>query len=152
MLLRSALPDGAVEPVWLGLALTLVVIGTLGARRLHVQGHLLAAAGVLASLSVAVSPISWVHHLVWLAFPFAALAAADRWRIVLGWYVVLLPGLPAIASSAAEAEALPAALAQVLIDLQGLTALAAVLFLPRLIQRRTATGIDEPLRRRESKV
>ena len=130
MLLRSALPDHLVAPVWLVLALLLVAVGTLGAVRLERQGQRLAAVGVLAALSVAVSPISWVHHLVWLTLPIAALAAVGRWRLVVAWWVLLLPGLPALG-----ARLDGSLVGTVVTDLQGLTAVAAVVLLPSLVQR-----------------
>ena len=83
ILLRSALPDRLVGPAWLAVAVLLAVIGLRGAARLERDGNRLAAVAVLACLSVAVSPISWVHHLVWLAFPIAALVAAGRTRLAL---------------------------------------------------------------------
>jgi membrane-associated phospholipid phosphatase len=132
MLLRTPLPESFVSPLWFGLSLLLVVIGTYGAVRLARQGCRLAAVGVLACLSVAVSPISWVHHLVWLAFGLAALVAAGRGRLALGWYLLLLPGLPALAASAQRSGHGPAALWALGVDAQGLSAVAAVLLLPAL--------------------
>ncbi|MGI8682367.1 MAG: glycosyltransferase 87 family protein [Mycobacteriales bacterium] len=67
MLLRSDLPDGLVSPCWLVVSLVLLAVATYGAWRLERAGQRLAAVAVLACLSVAVSPISWVHHLIWLA-------------------------------------------------------------------------------------
>ena len=127
MLLRSGLPEQLVQPGWLLLSLVLVAVGTYGAWRLETGGHRLAAVGVLASLSVAVSPISWVHHLVWLVFPLAALVAAGRTRLALLWWLLLLPGLPALAAPWHGHALL---LGRLVVDLQGLTAVAAVLLLP----------------------
>jgi alpha-1,2-mannosyltransferase len=123
MLLR-ALADGPAEYAWLGCALVLVAVGTWQARRCERAGNRLAAVGVLAALSVAVSPISWVHHLVWLAFPIAALAAAGRWRVVSAWFVVLVVSFPALGRSL---ELPP------LTELQGLSAVAAIFLLPALV-------------------
>ncbi|NUR48115.1 MAG: DUF2029 domain-containing protein, partial [Hamadaea sp.] len=64
---RGALLRAGLSPLWLACALILVVLATWGARRLELRGDRLGAVGVLAALAVAVSPISWVHHLVWLA-------------------------------------------------------------------------------------
>lgn len=136
MLLRSDLPDRLVQPSWLAISLLLLAIGTYGARRLERENQRLAAVGVLASLSVAVSPISWVHHLIWLVLPIAALAAAHRWRLAVAWYVVLLPGLPALGAAAARTGRGPEALWSLVTDLQGLTAVAAVVALPLLCLRR----------------
>ena len=82
-----------------------------------------AAGLVVLALSVAVSPISWVHHLVWLALPIAALAAAGRWWLVTGWFVVLVVSFPSLGHALGWS---------LLTDVQGLTAVAAVLLLPAL--------------------
>ena len=140
MLLRSDLPDGLVSPCWLVVSLVLLAVATYGAWRLERAGQRLAAVAVLACLSVAVSPISWVHHLIWLALPIGALAAAGRWRLAAAWYVVLLPGLPALGDTASRAGYGPPVPWQLITDLQGLTAVAAVLVLPALCRPDPRTG------------
>lgn len=132
MLLRSDLPDSLVQPLWLAVSLLLLIAATYGARRLERDGQRLAAVSVLACLAVAVSPISWVHHLVWLFLPIAALAASGRWTLAGIWYVVLIPGLPALGAAGVRAGPGPVLLWQLVTDLQGLTAIAAVLLLPSL--------------------
>ncbi len=132
MLLRTALPEHLVQPAWLGVAAVLAVVGTLGARRLELDGRRLAAVGVLACLSVAVSPISWVHHLVWLVLPISALVAAGRLRTAAGWYALLVPGLPALGASATASGLLPAWAGHLVTDLQGLSVVLGVVLLPRL--------------------
>lgn len=150
MLLRAGIPDGVVQPVWIALSLLLVVIATRGALWLERDGQRLAAVGVLASLSVAISPISWVHHLVWLVFPISALVAAGRYRTALAWYLLLLPGLPALAAAASESGHGPAFLWALTGDAQGLTAVAAVIALPALCRASNrsptvvADGIPHP--------
>jgi alpha-1,2-mannosyltransferase len=122
MLLRSFEP-GVAEKLWLVLAVLLVAVGTYQAWRCERAGNRLAAVGVLAALSVAVSPISWVHHLVWLVLPISALAAAGRWKLVTAWFVVLVVSFPSLGNSLGWG---------MLTNLQGLTAVAAVLLLPYL--------------------
>lgn len=141
MLLRSDLPDGLVSPCWLVVSLVLLAVATYGAWRLERAGQRLAAVAVLACLSVAVSPISWVHHLIWLALPIGALAVAGRWRLAAAWYVVLLPGLPALGDIASRAGYGPPVLWQLITDLQGLTAVAAVLVLPALCRPGSANRV-----------
>jgi alpha-1,2-mannosyltransferase len=125
MLLRLFGPDGAhnAERLWLLAAVLLVAFGTYQAWRCERAGNRLAAVGVLAALSVAVSPISWVHHLVWLTLPIAALAAAGRWRLVAGWFVVLVVSFPSLGHALGWG---------LVTNVQGLTAVAAVFLLPRL--------------------
>jgi membrane-associated phospholipid phosphatase len=134
MLLRLFGPDGAhnAERLWLLAAVVLVAIGTYQAWRCERDGNRLAAVGVLAALSIAVSPISWVHHLVWLALPIAALAAAGRWRLVAGWAVVLTISFPSLGNALGWG---------LLTNVQGLTAVAAVFLLPHLT--RAAGRYDE---------
>jgi hypothetical protein len=125
MLLRLFGPDGAhnAERLWLLAAVVLVAVGTYQAWRCERAGNRLAAVGVLAALSIAVSPISWVHHLVWLTLPVAALAAAGRWRLVAGWAVVLTISFPSLGHALGWG---------LLTNVQGLTAVAAVFLLPTL--------------------
>jgi alpha-1,2-mannosyltransferase len=134
MLLRLFGPDGAhnAERLWLIAAVVLVAIGTYQAWRCERAGNRLAAVGVLAALSVAVSPISWVHHLVWLTLPIAALAAAGRWRLVAGWFVVLVISFPSLGHALGWG---------LVTNVQGLTAVAAVFLLPSLT--RAAGRCDE---------
>ena len=122
--------DGAhnAERLWLLAAVVLVAVGTYQAWRCERNGNRLAAVGVLAALSIAVSPISWVHHLVWLTLPIAALAAAGRWRLVAGWAVVLTVSFPSIGHALGWG---------LVTNVQGLTAVAAVFLLPTLTR---ATG------------
>lgn len=132
MLLRSGLTDTAATALWLLAALALVVVATAGARRLERAGDRLGAVGVLAALSIAVSPISWVHHLVFLALPLAALVAAGRHRLAAAWAVVLTVSLPSLGTAGLRAGG-PEPFWALVVDAQGLTAVAAVLLLPRLL-------------------
>jgi alpha-1,2-mannosyltransferase len=122
MLLRT-LDAHTAEKVWLVLAVLLVAVGTYQAWRCERAGNRLAAVGVLAALSVAVSPISWVHHLVWLVLPISALAAAQRWKLVAAWFAVLVVSFPSLGNSLGWG---------MLTNAQGLTAVAAVFLLPYL--------------------
>ncbi|WP_157017506.1 glycosyltransferase 87 family protein [Cryptosporangium arvum] len=140
MLLRSGLPE--VPLLWLASALVLVVIGTYGAWRLELSGNRLGAVGVLAALSVAVSPTSWVHHLVWFVLPLAALVAARRYWLSLAWAVVLTVSLPSIGASGLRAGTAHPAFWHLVIDAQGLTAVATVLFLPLLVRSRSDRELE----------
>jgi membrane-associated phospholipid phosphatase len=140
MLLRL-LPDTPAERAWLAAAVVLVAIGTYQAWRCERAGDRLAAVGVLAALSVAVSPISWVHHLVFLAVPIAALAAAGRWRLVVGWYALLVVSFPAIGHALGTAVPSLRYPAELVTDLPGLSAIAAVLLLPWLTVSRVRGSV-----------
>lgn len=123
MLLRAFDDPHTAEKLWLALAVLLVTVGTYQAWRCERNGNRLAAVGVLAALSVAVSPISWVHHLVWLVLPISALAAAGRWKLVTAWFVVLVVSFPSLGNALGWG---------MLTNVQGLTAVASVFLLPYL--------------------
>ena len=121
------------EKLWLVLAVLLVAVGTYQAWRCERAGNRLAAVGVLAALSVAVSPISWVHHLVWLVLPISALAAAQRWKLVTAWFAVLVVSFPSLGNGLGWG---------MLTNVQGLTAVAAVFLLPYLVLSRADGRYD----------
>lgn len=130
MLLRAFSDDTTAERLWLVLAVVLVVIGVAGARRLELAGNRLAAVGTLAAASVAASPISWQHHLVWLVLPIAALVAAGHLRLAAGWAVVLIAPVTTLARQV-DVPILGA----LLVNTCGLTAVVAAVLLPRLVRR-----------------
>jgi alpha-1,2-mannosyltransferase len=140
MLLRTDLSEAAAERAWLACAVVLLVAGVVGARRLELGGDRLAAVGVLAATSVAVSPISWQHHLVWLVLPLAALVHAGRHRLACAWAAVLV--LP-VTTLALQVDV--PVLGALLVNTCGLTAVAAVLLLPRLVTGRADTGLSRDL-------
>jgi membrane-associated phospholipid phosphatase len=133
MLLRATADDGTAERLWLLAAVVLVGVGIAGARRLELAGNRLGAVGTLAATAVAASPISWQHHLVWLALPLAALVAAGRTRLAAVWAVLLIGPVTTLATRID----LPV-LGAFAINTCGLTAVAATFLLPRLVQDRTS--------------
>ncbi|MCY7364666.1 MAG: glycosyltransferase 87 family protein [Frankiaceae bacterium] len=141
MLLRSPLDDHTAQWIWGALALLLLTAATLGARRLHAAGNQLGAVGVLAAASVAVSPISWVHHLVWLVLPLSALVAAGHGRLAAAWAGLLIVSLPSIGSAGLRSDTGHPLLWHLLIDVQGLTAIAAVLLLPTMLSARATRRV-----------
>jgi membrane-associated phospholipid phosphatase len=144
MLLRSGLPEHWASLAWLASALVLAVAGTIGARQLERTGNRLGAVGIMAALSVAVSPISWVHHLVWLVLPLAALVEAGRWRLAAGWAVLLTISLPSLGAAGLRAGTGFPAFWALLVDAQGLTAVATVLFLPLLLRHHRPAAERDP--------
>lgn len=131
MLLRAFSDDATAERLWLVLAVVLGVVGIVGARRLELAGNRLAAVGTLAAASVAASPISWQHHLVWLSLPLAALVAAGRERLAVAWALVLIAPVTTLATRID----IPV-MGALLVNTCGLTAVAATLLLPRLAGNR----------------
>jgi alpha-1,2-mannosyltransferase len=135
MLLRAFPDDATAERLWLVLAVGLVVLGVAGACRLELAGNRLGAVGTLAAASVAASPISWQHHLVWLALPLAALVAAGRGRLAAGWAVLLIAPVTTLATQV-DVPVLGA----LLVNTCGLTAVAATVLLPRLLRRSSSVS------------
>ncbi len=56
----------ATKVAWLVLAVAVTVVAFWWARRSYQEGDLLSATLMVGALSVAVSPISWPHHQLWL--------------------------------------------------------------------------------------
>ena len=84
--LARQLPDGAPTTlVWLAVAAAVGVLAYWRAARHLRDGSPLAAALAVGALSVAVSPISWPHHQLWLVF-------AACWYVLLGGRTALLVG------------------------------------------------------------
>ena len=135
MLLRTTLSEHAAQLLWVALSVPLLAVAAVGGRRLHEAGDRLAAVGVLAAASVAVSPISWVHHLVWLVLPLAAVVAAGRTRIAAAWAALLVVSLPSLGTAGLRSGGGHPVLWHLLIDVQGLTAVAAAVLLPALLLR-----------------
>ena len=130
MLLRATSDDATAERLWLVAAVVLLVVGVAGARRLELDGDRLGAVGVLAATSVAVSPISWQHHLVWLVLPIAALVAAGREWLAAAWALLLVAPVTSLALQV-DVPVLGA----LLVNTCGLTAVAAAVLLPHLVGR-----------------
>lgn len=83
-LLTRQLPDGApVTLIWLVVAAAVAALAYWRASRHLREGEALAATLAVGALSVAVSPISWPHHQLWLV-----LAAA--------WYLLLRGRTPLV--------------------------------------------------------
>lgn len=77
--LVDGLPDPLVVPVWLLLAVPVVVCLVVAGRALR-SGLLLEAAAITGLATLLVSPISWTHHGVWVVPALGALAARARTR------------------------------------------------------------------------
>ncbi|MGV8909355.1 MAG: glycosyltransferase 87 family protein [Propionicimonas sp.] len=86
-LLARQLPDGVPTTlVWLGVAAAVAALAYWQAARHLAAGSPLAAALAVGALSVAVSPISWPHHQLWLVF-------AACWYLLLGGRTATLLGV-----------------------------------------------------------
>ncbi len=75
LLLRAFGDNAATTALWLGMSAVVVGYGLRQASRALRGGQSLLAVGITAAATVLVSPISWVHHLIWLVV----------WIPLVGW-------------------------------------------------------------------
>ncbi|MDK1361920.1 glycosyltransferase 87 family protein [Arthrobacter sp. zg-Y1219] len=68
------------RPLWLLAAAAVVVLGFLAIKRADGRGDTLAAISANAVVMLAISPISWFHHWVWMALVLPALWVSVRRR------------------------------------------------------------------------
>ncbi|MDM7991374.1 glycosyltransferase 87 family protein [Arthrobacter sp. zg-Y877] len=73
-------PEALQRPLWLLASAAVVVLGFLAIRRSDARGDTLAAVSANAVVMLAISPISWFHHWVWIALVLPALWVAVRRR------------------------------------------------------------------------
>jgi alpha-1,2-mannosyltransferase len=67
------------SPLWLLLALAVVALAAIGARRAVVAGNQVAALSTIAIAGLLISPVSWSHHWVWVA-PLVLMLAWSLWH------------------------------------------------------------------------
>jgi len=140
--LLRLLPTGAATALWLPLAAAVLVLGLRQARSAHAAAAPLLAAVLTGLTGVLVSPISWIHHLVWLLPALGLLVGDGRDRRRVGLAVALAAALWArlpylgqdLLDASGDGPALRV-LAEVLRDSYGLACLALLLTLPRLVAR-----------------
>lgn len=84
--LSRLLPDGAATTIiWLVLAVAVAAVAYWRARRSLAAGDELGAVLLVGALSVALSPISWPHHQLWLSLVACWwLLQRRRWPTLLG--------------------------------------------------------------------
>ncbi len=75
--------------VWAAVVLLVLGVWAVRSRRAVVAGDWTAAFALTGLTACLVSPITWVHHLVWLLPSFAVLVRAGYPRIAAGLYAVL---------------------------------------------------------------
>ncbi|MGP4023166.1 glycosyltransferase 87 family protein [Actinomadura sp. 3N407] len=155
--------------VWLALALIVAYYGFLWARRTSLAADLragadsasllLASVAIVGLLSVVLSPVGWIHHLVWMIVVFAALAGDGRdtrrclFAFVL-WLLFLFP-IPwwARAMIGPEHSVVSVFVGQFLRDSFGIAALVSILALGTWLVGRPRPEVDhEDSSRREVRV
>ncbi|WP_208739173.1 glycosyltransferase 87 family protein [Arthrobacter agilis] len=77
---QSGLPGSLQRPVWALASLAVISVGYLAIRRADDDGDTVRAIAANAVVMLAISPISWFHHWVWIAlvFPAAYLSAREE--------------------------------------------------------------------------
>ncbi len=92
---QSGLAEELQRPVWVLACLAVVAVGYVAIRRADDDGDTVRAIAANAVVMLAISPISWFHHWVWIALLFPAgyvvgRQAAGVWRT---WSWLLLAAL-----------------------------------------------------------
>jgi len=96
MLLRSPLPDSARTAVLAVCVVAVAVFGYRRARALSASGDEVAGVAVVGLLAVALSPVSWIHHLAWVV-PVLGVLTNDlrtKWQAVSAAAVGVFYGFP----------------------------------------------------------
>lgn len=145
--LQRVVPEAAVGPCWLVLAGLVLVLGLRRARAAHLAGDPLLAVTLTGLTGVLVSPISWIHHLVWLLPALGLLVGdgRDRRRVLMAAaaVVALWARLPYLGQDLLDAGG-PALLAEPLRSAYGLLCLALLLALPRLVRPPAPAPAEKP--------
>ena len=96
LLLRIGLPS---RVVWLALALVVLAVGLWRASLAARRGDPLTGLVVAGAVGVAVSPVSWTHHQIWLVFAAFCLVGRARW-VQAAWTapVLVVMTLPVLAN------------------------------------------------------
>jgi alpha-1,2-mannosyltransferase len=89
MLLRFAFPSPLGSLLWLALAVPVAVIGLRRAQRAYADGEHVLSIGLVGLTAALVSPVSWIHHFVWVLPVIAGLLMAGRDRRRVLWAVAL---------------------------------------------------------------
>ncbi|MER6211829.1 glycosyltransferase 87 family protein [Streptomyces sp. NPDC001642] len=77
------------RPLWAAAVVLVLAVWALRARRAIVVGDWTAAFALTGLTACLISPITWVHHLVWLLPSFAVLVRAGHPRIAGALYAVM---------------------------------------------------------------
>jgi alpha-1,2-mannosyltransferase len=88
-LIRLGPPGALGVVVWVVLAVAVLWFGFVIAREAERRGQTALQVGTIGLVAVLVSPVSWIHHLAWLAVVIPALLGDGRDRLRWGFAVVL---------------------------------------------------------------
>ncbi|MDQ1458782.1 MAG: alpha,2-mannosyltransferase, partial [Actinomycetota bacterium] len=128
--------------LWLVAVVVVVVYGLRAAVAASRHGDELRAVAITGLVSVLVSPISWIHHLVWVVPVLAVIVGAgrDRKRVAIAFLVaaVFVARLPYFGNDEVK-TGLPAALLK---DSYGLICIALLVYLVRGVRTREPDRIS----------
>lgn len=143
MLMRTYMPDLVVTVLWAVCVAAVVYLAYRGARRLSLSSRETAGVAVTGLLSVAVSPVSWIHHLTWVIPAIGALAGEVRdWRRIVAAavsYVFFVVPVPWLGVTMLADGIGPRVLGKIVQDGFGLGALALMALLVYWLPRRRDT-------------
>ena len=99
VLARLSQPEPPSRLLWLALALPVLVLGLWRARRAALAGHEVSGLTLAALTGALVSPVTWVHHLVWFVPAIVVLVGSrsrGMWALAGVVYLTLTVSLVAI--------------------------------------------------------
>jgi alpha-1,2-mannosyltransferase len=144
-LLQRALP-GAWRVLWIVAIVAVLAYGLRAAVKASASGDELRAVAITGLVSVLVSPISWIHHVVWIVPAIAVILGAGRdpRRVVIAFLVAALfvARLPYFGHD----ELKTGLLAAFLKDSYGFVCVALLVYLARGIPSREARQRDADAR------
>jgi alpha-1,2-mannosyltransferase len=128
--------------MWLVAVVVVLVYGLRAAVAASRVGDELRAVAITGLVSVLVSPISWIHHLVWIVPVLAAIIGAGRNRRSVGLAFLVAALFVARLPYFGNDEVKTGLIAALLKDSYGFVCIALLVYLARTVGRRTS----EPVR------
>lgn len=130
ILSRFALMSGSSSPAWFLLALVVGIVALRRAVRACRSGDPLTGMVIAGAATIVVSPISWVHHCIWLIVA-AALPIGRSRAVRIGWPIGCLAVLILLDPVMVELPGfVPHVVRAAITDADGILAIAVAVFLP----------------------
>jgi alpha-1,2-mannosyltransferase len=136
MLLRAFAPGAVPGVLWLALAGLAGCAGFAAARAAWRRGDEIGGAAITGLTAVLISPVSWIHHLVWVVVALGAIAGDGRDRLrcrtAAAAAAFFLIAVPYLAWNRVFVAYAPAVLQAVLSDCDGIAAALLILIIALL--------------------
>jgi alpha-1,2-mannosyltransferase len=129
--------------LWLALAAIVAIWGLRQAARVTIEGNALLGVVMAALVGCVVSPVSWIHHLVWIV-PALLVLVGDGTDRVRTWTAIVIAALFTLRLPYAGDHFALGLIRQPLWDAYGLICLALVFALPKLVEREPVTDPVSP--------